>query len=185
MIPVMTNSERKEIAAKYYTPIYEDKKTTEEEEYCLSEFLDGTIDFYVGIVAACKKLGIKYVYDIGCCYGHQSILFLKGGIGYTGIERCTYVWPRFTEAGARYELKHFPCDFLTYEAWENAAMVSSLCITFLQQDEQELRDQIIAMCKNAKYYIGTINNKYLGLIEEYYDTVSYNDDLYIGRRKNS
>ena len=182
----MTENELKKIVARHYVLIYKNKITTEEERYCLSEFMDGTVSFYFGIVAACKKLGIQYVYDIGCCYGHQSVMFLKEGIGYTGIERSTYIQPRFTEIGARYEMKHFPCDFLSYEAWENSAMVSSLCITFLQKDEQELRDQIIAMCKHAQYYIGTVNKKHLDLIEEYYDTISYNNDidgLYVGKRK--
>ena len=181
----MTENELKKIVARHYIPIYKNKITTEDEEYCLSEFMDGGLHFYQRIMIACKKLGIQYVYDIGCCYGHQAILFLKEGIGYTGIERSTYIRPRFIKAGARYEMKHFPCDLLTYGTWEDSAMISSLCITFLQDNEQELRDQVIAMCKDAKYYIGTVSTEYLDLIEEYYDTVSYNDNLYIGKRKDS
>ena len=172
-----------EIVNEYLLPIYK-SDLSEDENYCLSEFLGGTIEGYNLIESACKGLKIEHVYDIGSCYGHQSILFLKNGIKYTGIEQCSYMNPRFTEEGAKYIMKRFPC-YIPQEddrtTWNHSAVISSLCITFLQKDEDELKWQIRQMCLNSKYFIVIVSKKYIDLLKEHYYVIAYMNDVFVGK----
>ena len=111
----------------------------EDQLYCISSYQEGHKEWYEAVAKYAKELGLKKVYDIGCCYGYQSEEFIKLGLQYVGIEICRYMKDNAYNLGnqnVEYIFKKYPCEI---HPEKDSIAISHLCIGFLINTEEELK----------------------------------------------
>lgn len=129
-----------------------ERNNLEDILYCIEEYICSTKGFYELVLKYCLENDIKEIYDIGCCYGWQSEIFINNNIKYIGIEcetldfwnkdNCTYINRKYP-----FPIKHN----------KDAIAISNLCIGYLVKEFDELYsfDTIILNCK-----LDTFNSQY-------------------------
>ncbi|MFW6028720.1 MAG: hypothetical protein ACOCRO_00555 [Halanaerobiales bacterium] len=132
-------------------------------DHSLSHFFQSGITTYLEMLNICQENNIVKVYDVGCGYGWQSEIFLRGGVKYTGIEvaKHTY-WKENMTEDINYINKEYPFKI---DSKSNEAVVSNMCISWncYLKDSDTLEKQVNAISRDfnqAILYLSKDRTKY-------------------------
>lgn len=138
-------------------------------DHSLSHFFQSSMTIYLEMLNICQENNIEKVYDIGCGYGWQSEIFLRGGVKYTGIEVDKHIyWKENMADDINYINKEYPFKI---ETEPNEAVISNMCLSwncYLKEKEtlekqvetvkRDFNQAILYLSKErAKHFINAFN----------------------------
>ena len=144
-----------------------DTDAADMEMYCIDEVMadiydgrepkaeryEGILNWYDLTAETAKKLGVDHVYDIGCAYGHQSVVYEAAGIHYTGIDMYDFENP-FPDNGADYIICKYPFSIPRNDSGEVRMAISHLCLGYFDSDDSELQEKNLKqISKDFEYYM--------------------------------
>ena len=148
------------------TDIYDGRKPETPERY------EGILNWYDLTAEIAEELGVDHVYDIGCAYGHQSVIYEAAGIRYTGIDMYDFENP-FPDNGADYIIRKYPFS-IPREDDDLRMAVSHLCLGWFSSREPEIQEmEFQQIAEDFDYYMCQVPyriNKE-NLYDKYFDTL--------------
>ena len=148
------------------TDIYDGRKPETPERY------EGILNWYDLTAEIAEELGVDHVYDIGCAYGHQSVIYETAGIRYTGIDMYDFENP-FPDNGADYIIRKYPFS-IPREDDDLRMAVSHLCLGWFSSREPEIQEmEFQQIAEDFDYYMCQVPyriNKE-NLYDKYFDTL--------------
>ena len=148
------------------TDIYDGRKPETPERY------EGILNWYDLTAEIAEELGVDHVYDIGCAYGHQSVIYEAAGIRYTGIDMYDFENP-FPDNGADYIIRKYPFS-IQREDDDLRMAVSHLCLGWFSSREPEIQEmEFQQIAEDFDYYMCQVPyriNKE-NLYDKYFDTL--------------
>ena len=149
------------------TDIYDGRKPETPERY------EGILNWYDLTAEIAEELGVDHVYDIGCAYGHQSVIYEAAGIRYTGIDMYDFENP-FPDNGADYIIRKYPFS-IPREDDDLRMAVSHLCLGWFSSREPEIQEmEFQQIAEDFDYYMCQVpyrinkeklNNKYFDTLK--------------------
>ena len=165
----------------------EDSDAADMEMYCIDEVMadiydgrkpetperyEGILNWYDLTAEIAEELGVDHVYDIGCAYGHQSVIYEAAGIRYTGIDMYDFENP-FPDNGADYIIRKYPFS-IPREDDDLRMAVSHLCLGWFSSREPEIQEmEFQQIAEDFDYYMCQVPyriNKE-NLYDKYFDTL--------------
>lgn len=157
-----------ELEARY------NENISDEERFALDTIFEcGNLKTYEQIAKICKEKGFTSVVDIGCAYGHQSVVFDYAGIEYVGIDLGMPPASFFNFSKHKYISGEYPLPFGIVTDGKTCA-ISNLCLTwncYLWEGEKTLNEQMTALSRDFRNAILYIHesvdlSKWFDVIEE-------------------
>ena len=148
------------------TDIYDGRKPETPERY------EGILNWYDLTAEIAEELGVDHVYDIGCAYGHQSVIYETAGIRYTGIDMYDFDNP-FPDNGADYIIRKYPFS-IPREDGDLRMAVSHLCLGWFSSREPEIQEhELRQIAADFDYYMCQVPDKIEkeNLYDKYFDTL--------------
>lgn len=165
----------------------EDSDAADMEMYCIDEVMadiydgrkpetperyEGILNWYDLTAEIAEELGVDHVYDMGCAYGHQSVIYEAAGIRYTGIDMYDFENP-FPDNGADYIIRKYPFS-IPREDDDLRMAVSHLCLGWFSSREPEIQEmEFQQIAEDFDYYMCQVPyriNKE-NLYDKYFDTL--------------
>lgn len=165
----------------------EDSDAADMEMYCIDEVMadiydgrkpetperyEGILNWYDLTAEIAEELGVDHVYDIGCAYGHQSVIYETAGIRYTGIDMYDFDNP-FPDNGADYIIRKYPFS-IPREDGDLRMAVSHLCLGWFSSREPEIQEhELRQIAADFDYYMCQIPDRIdkENLYDKYFDTL--------------
>lgn len=144
------------------------------------------IETYEQIAEICKENGFDRVFDIGCAYGHQSIIFSEADIWYFGIGNDNVEF--YNRSKCSYEIGKYPFQLIHATNNNRSVAVSVLCLTwncYLYEGDKTLREQLEALQRDFKHVILYMQADKLSEVEKYFKVKHQSGNLVLLEAKGS
>lgn len=140
------------------------------EEDSIYHILEVSLKSYDFMIDFAIKKGYKRIVDIGCGYGHQSIL-CRDRIKYVGIDEDYVEFYNFDDPNNSYSVGKYPF-YIPFDMYKKDLAISNLAIGWqCYVDEKEFKEQCKALAEDFKASLLYLPTDREPILKEYFKNI--------------